>query len=307
MKPSAMIRSIPFQLAAVAVTLAGCQTVPDNFVPLQDARTAYKSAAADPAVTQHAQLELQRAERELRAAEAMQRDTRDAERVEHQAYLALRSAQLAQQTAQLRTAEQQLKQADAERQQLVLASRAREADLERQKAAQQAQQSEAQRAQEAAAAQQQTAELQRRVQQLQSQLDDAKMQQTDRGYVMTFAGDLLFDTGRSELKTGAQRSMQKLAEFLRDNPQRQIAIEGFTDATGGEEMNQALSERRAMAVKRALESMGANPQQIQVAGYGEQYPVASNDTAAGRQLNRRVEIVVGNDGQPARRRQAASN
>ena len=83
-----------------------------------------------------------------------------------------------------------------------------------------------------------------------------------------------------------------IKNVLQQNPQRTVLIEGFTDSTGSAEHNQDLSERRASAVRSALQLAGVNRDRIAIRGYGMSYPVAANDTAANRQLNRRVEIVL---------------
>jgi outer membrane protein OmpA-like peptidoglycan-associated protein len=109
-------------------------------------------------------------------------------------------------------------------------------------------------------------------------------------------GDVLFDTNRSKLKSGGARNTQKLADFLRQYPQRTVMIEGYTDSSGDSEHNQELAEQRASSVRMALLGMGIANERIVARGYGDSYPVAGNDTAAGRQLNRRVEIVISDDG-----------
>lgn len=116
---------------------------------------------------------------------------------------------------------------------------------------------------------------------------------SERGQVVTF-GDVLFDTGRADLKPDSQRDFQDLADFLAQNPERQIRVEGFTDSTGGDGFNQSLSERRADAVARGLERLGVSRERVTVMGYGKQYPVADNASAQSRQLNRRVEVIVSN-------------
>ena len=116
--------------------------------------------------------------------------------------------------------------------------------------------------------------------------------------MVTLGSDLLFDVGQADLKPGAERAMTKLAEFLRANPGRSISSEGFTDSTGSDDSNQILSERRARAVEAALLARGVERSRIQTRGDGESYPVATNDTAAWRQLNRRVEIVLADEGRP---------
>jgi len=90
---------------------------------------------------------------------------------------------------------------------------------------------------------------------------------------------------------------QQLARFLQENPQRKVSIEGFTDSRGSEEYNQSLSERRADAVKTALLGLGISADRIVAQGFGEAFPVAENNTSAGQQLNRRVEIVISEAGQ----------
>lgn len=126
-------------------------------------------------------------------------------------------------------------------------------------------------------------------------LQAMKAQPSERGQVITF-GDVLFDTARADLKPGSQRDFQGLANFLLQNPERQVRVEGFTDSTGGDAFNQTLSERRAQAVARGLERFGVGSERITVVGYGKQYPVADNLSAQSRQLNRRVEVIVSNDG-----------
>src|SRR6185503_13153980 len=130
------------------------------------------------------------------------------------------------------------------------------------------------------------------VKRLESELADMRAKQTDRGWVLTLKNELLFDTGGSELKPGAERALDNLVQFLEKHSARSIAIEGFTDSTGSKQLNQSLSEKRAWAVKAALVKRGISSNRIDARGYGPSFPVASNDNAAGRQLNRRVEIVI---------------
>src|SRR2546422_161075 len=130
------------------------------------------------------------------------------------------------------------------------------------------------------------------------ELADLKGQQTNRGLVLT-VGDVLFATGKAEVAAGGLRSIDKLAEFLKKNPTRNLLIEGHTDNTGPEDFNLKLSQQRADAVKDVLVSRGVGTDRITTKGYGPKYPVVSNDTAAGRQQNRRVEVVVLNEGATA--------
>ncbi|WP_156681140.1 OmpA family protein [Sphingomonas profundi] len=104
--------------------------------------------------------------------------------------------------------------------------------------------------------------------------------------------DILFRTGSAELRPGAEARLQPLAGFLRANPGVRVAIDGNTDSVGSAESNLQLSRDRAGAVADALEQMGVNGARFRLAGHGEATPRATNATAQGRQLNRRVEVTL---------------
>lgn len=127
----------------------------------------------------------------------------------------------------------------------------------------------------------------------QREVEMAKLeaQQTERGWVMTL-GDIVFDVNGTTLKPGAMGRIDQLADFLKAHPERSVTIEGYTDSTGSEIYNEQLSRQRAESVREALVSRGINPDRIRAIGRGESAPVATNRTAAGRQLNRRVEVVI---------------
>jgi outer membrane protein OmpA-like peptidoglycan-associated protein len=112
-------------------------------------------------------------------------------------------------------------------------------------------------------------------------------------------GDVLFDTGRAELNSGATRKLDQLAQFLAEHPDRRLQIDGFTDSVGTDSYNQELSHRRADAVKSALLTRGIDSARIGTQGYGKAFPVANNTDSGGRQLNRRVEVVIGGDNNTA--------
>ena len=131
--------------------------------------------------------------------------------------------------------------------------------------------------------------------QLESELSELKARQTDRGVILTL-GDILFKTGKAVLMSGAMRTMDILADFLKKYPERNVLIEGFTDSTGSETYNLGLSQQRANAVRDALTANGITTERIATKGYGEQFPIAGNNTQAGRQQNRRVEIVILDEG-----------
>jgi outer membrane protein OmpA-like peptidoglycan-associated protein len=109
-------------------------------------------------------------------------------------------------------------------------------------------------------------------------------------------GDVLFDLDKASLKAEGISTLRKLADVMQQNPERTVLVEGFTDSTGTASHNQELSQRRANTVATALASMGVERERVAMRAYGEAFPVAPNDTSANRQRNRRVEIVLSNEG-----------
>ena len=107
--------------------------------------------------------------------------------------------------------------------------------------------------------------------------------------------DVLFDTGRYTLKPGAREKLAKISGIVLAHPGLKLEVEGHTDSVGGDDYNQKLSEQRAAAVRDFLVSEGVSSNLVTAKGFGKAQPVASNDTAAGRQRNRRVEMVVSGD------------
>lgn len=114
---------------------------------------------------------------------------------------------------------------------------------------------------------------------------------TPRGLVITMA-DVLFDTGKFEVRSGTREQLAKLSGILLAHPGLHLDVEGHTDSTGSDELNQRLSEQRASAVREYLVGQGLAGDAITAKGLGKALPVATNDTAAGRQKNRRVELIV---------------
>jgi outer membrane protein OmpA-like peptidoglycan-associated protein len=289
-----------------ALLLASCAAAPVANNALEEARAAYRLAADDPQVRLRAPVELALSERSLAQAERSWRDGKAPDLVAHQAYLAGQRARIAQRTAQYRGAEATVATSSEQRNRIVLEAREREAAAakaqaraaqlalaEAEKRAQELEQSDAQeRELPRKSERQKSAELAAELRNLKSQVADLKAQQTGRGWVLTLRNDLLFDSGSAMLKPGAQRVIDNLAQLLRRDPDRDIAIEGFTDSEGPIEANRKLSQSRAAAVKSALVARGIEPGRIDSRGYGPAFPVASNDTSTGRQLNRRVEIVI---------------
>ena len=112
-----------------------------------------------------------------------------------------------------------------------------------------------------------------------------------RGLIVNIS-DVLFDFNKYTLKPGAREKMAKVSGILLAYPGLKIQVEGHTDSVGGDEYNQRLSEQRAATVRDYLTAQGVPSGSVTAVGFGKAQPVASNDTAAGRQQNRRVELVV---------------
>jgi outer membrane protein OmpA-like peptidoglycan-associated protein len=276
-------------LAAVALALGACASAPPPNAALETARAQVSAAEADPNVAQYDALDLQAARQDLAAADAANKN-RDERQTDQMAYIAAQTARLAQERAAAKAYDARIAQGTADRDRIQAQAKAREANM-----------AVAQR--NAALAEANAATVQ--AAQLQAEIDQLKAKQTDRGIVLTL-GDVLFDTGRASLNPGAAMKLDRLAAFLNEHPDRRVQIDGFTDSVGGDAYNQDLSERRAEAVKGALTMRGIDPSRIATEGYGKAYPVASNGDSGGRQLNRRVEVVIGNANTPVAPRSAGT-
>jgi outer membrane protein OmpA-like peptidoglycan-associated protein len=266
-------------LAALAALLVACASTPQRNEQLEQARAEVDKLTREPLAQQAASADVDSARGALQQAETAFQQKRPPEEVNHLAYLALRRAQAGEARVDEAQARQQLAQADKERTQILLQARERETQEAR---------SEAATARNTAqAAQQQLSSARQELQSLQAK-------QTERGMVLTLS-DVLFDTGKATLKPGADRELDRIAQYLKDSQGTRAIIEGYTDSRGGDEYNQELSQRRAQAVADALTTRGVPSDRLEVRGLGKEYPVASNDTPAGRQQNRRVELVLSDE------------
>ncbi|KAF0191626.1 MAG: outer membrane protein [Gammaproteobacteria bacterium] len=279
---------------------SACSTQPEKHAVLDGARSGYTEAQSNPDVTNFAAIELQQAGKALEKATNAQRKREDREVVDHLAYLAAQRVAIAQETAKLKAAEQAIANAGTEREKIRLELRTAEADSAKQQIST-AQKMAGEREAALAAARSdseakaaETAAANARISQMEAELKVLNARKTERGMVITL-GDVLFDTSKAELKDGAVNNVQKLAEFFKTYPERTAVIEGYTDSTGDSVFNQTLSEMRARAVRDVLISMGIDGNRVSTRGHGEENPVANNETAVGRQLNRRVEIVLSGD------------
>jgi len=285
-------------LIAVGLLAACASTTPSP--ALEEARTAVSTAAADPAVNQYAQLELKQATDALAKADRVWADDHDTSETNHLAYIARQRAEIATNAARARQLDANIQQAGGEADRIRLQARTQEADTARlraQQAQQQAMSAEQRAAQQqaqATAAMAQANAAQDRVRALEAQLRELEAQQTERGLLVTL-GDVLFAFNKADLSAQAGPRLDKLANFLKQFPDRKLLIEGYTDSVGGDSYNQDLSDRRAQAVRDALVQRGVDSSRVTARGYGKAHPVADNASPEGRAMNRRVEIVIADD------------
>ena len=287
-------RKSAVSILAAAVLAAACASAPVTTPTLDQARADFVSANNNPQVSSYAPTEFKQASEALDQANQAAARRESLNDIDRLAYVAKQRIATAQEVAKGKAAEADIANAAQQRDQVRL--EARTAEAERAKRDAEAATAAARQAQaQAEAAQQQNAALSERAAQLESQLADLQAVKTERGMVVTI-GDVLFDTDRAELNANGVATVRKLAEVMAQNPDRTVLVEGFTDSTGGSAHNKDLSERRAASVAQALTGLGVQRERVATRGYGEAYPVAANDTAGNRQRNRRVEIVLSNQG-----------
>jgi outer membrane protein OmpA-like peptidoglycan-associated protein len=270
---------------SLALALGACVSAPQPNAALESAHAAVNAAEMDPNVAKYAALDLDAAKKDLAIADDAALHHKDAE-IAQPAYLAAQNARLAQMHAAAKADDARVAAGQAERDQIMLAARNREVRNAK-VATNMALDQRDQATQEAARATEESARLQAEVEAL-------KAKPTPRGLVLNL-GDVLFDTGRSELNPGAGRKLDQLAQFLSEHKDRRVQIDGFTDSVGTDSYNEDLSRHRADAVKSALTVRGIDSSRISTQGYGKSFPVADNNDSGGRQLNRRVEVVIGSD------------
>ncbi|MEP6884704.1 MAG: OmpA family protein [Gammaproteobacteria bacterium] len=280
---------------ALALALGACASGPRPNAALESAHDAVRAAESDPNVSKYAALDLEAARKNLAIADDAALHHRESD-IGQPAYMAAQNARLARIHGAAKADDARVAEGQTERDRIMLSARTRE--VQSAKAATNAALDQRdQAAADALLAQQDAARAQQDAARLQAEVDQLKATPTPRGLVLTL-GDVLFDTGRAELKPGAGRTMDQLGQFLNEHKDRLVQIDGFTDSVGTAAYNEDLSRRRADAVKSALLSRGIDSARMSAAGYGAAYPVADNNDSGGRQLNRRVEVVIGgNDSQ----------
>lgn len=280
----------PLAAATATLLLAACasgpRTPPPEVMRLQD---ELARISGDTRIPPYAGPEIEEARRAVDVLVAEGRRMDD-EIFDHNVYLADRLIKVAEAEGLAGFAEASSQEMSRERETLLLQARTREADSAL--AAAEAER----RAAEIARTEAQIARADADVARL--ELDEMRMRlleleavQTERGLVVTL-GDVLFEVDRAELKPGSTRTLGELVNVLRENPTAMVAVEGHTDSTGTREYNLSLSQRRADSVRSFLIGQGVDASRITARGLGQDYPVATNEDAAGRQQNRRVELII---------------
>jgi outer membrane protein OmpA-like peptidoglycan-associated protein len=264
---------------AIAAVLSACSATPDRNETLERARALVQQVESSPRAG-IAAADVANARTSLDAANRLAESKTRVPDMEFEATNAALSAQIANEKILTAEANEAIANGTAQRQAVLI--QARERDVQKSTS-------------QADDARRQATASQARADSLETQLADLKLKKTERGLVLTL-GDVMFDTGQSTLNSGSYATLDRLATALRQQADRKVLIEGHTDDVGSSENNQGLSERRAQSVQMGLTQRGVERSQITALGKGENFPIAGNDNAAGRQSNRRVELIF-TDGQ----------
>jgi outer membrane protein OmpA-like peptidoglycan-associated protein len=276
--------------AAVSFALfAGCSAAPTKPDGADNARSKLTQLQSNPELATKAPVAMKEAEAAVKIAEQPQKDKALGA---HLVFIADHKVDIAQAQAESHLAVDQRKGLAEQRDAMRLQSRTNEADSANRVAAVAVADAGVQK-HDADAARDATANAERDKLELQKQIDELQAKKTDRGLVVTL-GDVLFASGTANLNAGASTNLDKLAAFLNKYPDRNTLIEGYTDSVGTDEFNQGLSERRADAVKSYLTRHGIASTRLTASGKGEASPVGDNTSSAGRQQNRRVEVIIEN-------------
>ncbi len=269
-----------FGAVTLSVALfAACSSSPKIPPEVAAVRSKLSTLQSDPQLSSRAPVAFKDAETAVRAAEKVPKE--DA-LLDHLVWVADHKIDIAAAQAEARYLEDQRKGLAEARENARLDSRTKEADAARSAAD---------------AARASAEEAKRQAEELQRQLTELNAKATERGLVITL-GDVLFETAKSDLKESSLVNIAKLSAFLTQHPDRTVAIEGHTDSVGSDDYNLSLSQRRANSVQQFLISQGIAPNRLTVSGKGENFPVASNDSSSGRQMNRRVEVIIANPPTP---------
>lgn len=246
---------------AALLVLSACGGAPKKVDALESARASYTNASANKVVAKHAAKQLDDARIALANADRIFKDDGKRGHTEHYAYVASQKVKIAELISQRKEDDVRLENMRLERQRVQLDARSKEVDRARLETLA-----------------------------MQQQLEDMQARVTERGIVATL-GDVLFDIGQASLKATSADNMDKIARFMNSYPERAAVVEGHTDNMGDDQFNLDLSRERAFSVQTALVARGIDGSRITMVSRGEANPVADNNTSAGRQKNRRVEVI----------------
>ncbi len=320
---------------AALVLLGGCATSVTKDLPLERLDADLARLAADDDINRYALADLREAQALVRQLHT-RKDYSAADR-EHLVFIAERRMAIATARASKGAAEAELIDLEREKDRILLQASLEAAERSRLEAerlrrltivraeeaeralaeAEQANEQSAQREREAELAKLQAEEALREAEErkrdaelarkeaelaaaeadaLRQQLENLQVRRTDRGLVTTLS-DVLFEYGEASLRPETLANLDKLVNTVEQYPDRMVNIEGHTDSRGTEQFNLDLSQQRAEAVVKALRERGVDSDRLRAVGLGEAFPVATNDTEFGRQKNRRVEVVILDQGQ----------
>ena len=277
----------------LTVAAAGCATTPESSDKLVALEYQYNTLIQRGFVEEYAPVALQEAKESVANVKRLEEQGVKKAKIEHYQYLAQSKLDRALEVAKQKRAEEYIANSGSKRKDVLLAAKENAVDAAETKA--QVMQIRAELAEsEAASAHKKMEDMAQKANELTQTLENITAQESERGLVLTM-GSILFEVDEASLKPEAERTLERIAEFLAEYPNRDILVEGFTDNTGAQEYNLQLSERRAKSVVALLKNHGIDSERLTAKGYGESYPVTTNNTQVGRQKNRRVELVIAED------------
>lgn len=283
-------------LAALVLALGACASTPDANPRLLAAEASLQQAKSNPATLQSSQATLEKADAALMSAREFYERGKDDDYM-HALRMGEGYVDLAMTRGAQVESEADIKRLNLASAEMVANARSRElaaaqaATAEAEYRADQSESLAAGAVAETAAANAARLAAEAKAAALSAELDSYEQKQTDLGMTLILR-DLNFASDSAVLTTGAQGRLAPLASYMAKQPESRIQIAGHTDSQGDDAYNQALSARRAESVGAYLISTGVNANRIQTVGHGESMPLSPNDTAAGRAINRRVEITI---------------